>query len=76
MTQHGELAWTADLARATQISLVAFTVGGMFVSIDTSPFLYLLAGLIVGTRALVERELTPVRSRLRGTDRLVTQAAQ
>jgi probable O-glycosylation ligase (exosortase A-associated) len=76
MTQHGELAWTADLARATQISLVAFTVGGMFVSIDTSPFLYLLAGLIVGTRALVERELTPVRSRPRGTDRLVTQAAQ
>jgi hypothetical protein len=48
----------------------------MFVSIDTSPFLYLLAGLIVGTRALVERELTPVRSRPRGTDRLVTQAAQ
>ncbi|HXC12764.1 MAG TPA: putative O-glycosylation ligase, exosortase A system-associated [Stellaceae bacterium] len=51
------LAWTADLARATQVGLVAFVVGGSFVSIAFSPFLYLLAGIAVGTRGLVEREL-------------------
>jgi putative inorganic carbon (hco3(-)) transporter len=51
------LAWTADLARATQVGLVAFVVGGTFVSIAFSPFLYLLAGIAVGTRCLVEREL-------------------
>jgi len=52
-----DLAWAADLARATQVALVAFIVGGSFVSIATSPFLYLLAGITVGTRSLVEREL-------------------
>ena len=52
-----ELAWTADLARATQIGLVAFVVGGSFVSIASNPFLYMLAGIAVGTRSLVEREL-------------------
>ena len=76
MTPHPELAWTADLAGATQISLVAFSVGGMFVSIDTSPFLYMLAGLTIGTRALAERELTRIRSRLPRIDHLLTQAAQ
>ena len=38
------LAWTVDLARATQVGLVALVVGGSFVSIAFSPFLYLLAG--------------------------------
>ena len=53
-----DLAWAADLARATQIALVAFVTGGCFVSIATSSFLYLLAGIAIGTRSLVERELT------------------
>jgi probable O-glycosylation ligase (exosortase A-associated) len=52
-----DLAWAADLARSTQIALVAFIIGGCFVSIATSSFLYLLAGITVGTRSLVEREL-------------------
>ena len=46
-----ELAWTADLARATQIALVAFVVGGSFVSIASNPFLYMLAGIAIGTRS-------------------------
>lgn len=58
------LAWTADLARATQVGLVAFVVGGSFVSIAFSPFLYLLAGIAVGTRGLVERELAALASGL------------
>ena len=71
-----ELAWTADLARATQIALVAFVVGGSFVSIASNPFLYMLAGIAIGTRALVERELgSPARSRLGVAPRTVAQPA-
>jgi probable O-glycosylation ligase (exosortase A-associated) len=58
---HEEVAWTADLARATQISLAAYVAGGMFVSIATAPFLYILAGLAIGTRSLVDRELAAGR---------------
>jgi putative inorganic carbon (HCO3(-)) transporter len=72
-----ELAWTADLARATQIGLVAFAVGGMFVSIATSPFLYVLAGVAVGTRSLVERELrATVRKRAPAASLTVAQPAE
>ena len=72
-----ELAWAADLARATQIGLVAFTVGGMFVSIATTPFLYLLAGVTVGTRSLVEREATAaMRNRAPAVARIVTLPAE
>lgn len=60
---HEELAWAADLARATQIGLVAFAAGGMFVSIATAPFLYTFAALAVGTRTFIERELGPKRLR-------------
>jgi len=72
-----ELAWTADLARATQIALVAFATGGMFVSIDSAPFLYLLAGVTVGTGSLVERELRAVsRKRVPTAERIVAQPAE
>jgi putative inorganic carbon (hco3(-)) transporter len=72
-----ELAWTADLARATQIGLVAFIVGGSFISIATAPFLYMLAGIAVGTRSLVERALAPpARSWAPGAGRAVVQPAE
>jgi probable O-glycosylation ligase (exosortase A-associated) len=51
-----DLAWAADLARAVQIALVAFIVGGMFVSIDTSPFLYNLTAIAIGLNTIVRRE--------------------
>lgn len=51
-----DLLWAVDLARATQISLAAFIAGGMFVSIATSPFLYILAALTLGTAIFVKRE--------------------
>jgi putative inorganic carbon (HCO3(-)) transporter len=62
---HGraDLAWAADLACTTQIALVAFLAGGSFVSIASNPSLYLLAGIAVGTRSLIGRELTASRSR-------------
>lgn len=52
-----DLAWAANLGRATQIALAAFVAGGCFVSIASNPFIYLLAGITVGTRSIVEREL-------------------
>lgn len=58
-----ELAWTADLARATQVALVAFIAGGMFISIASNPFIFMLAGITVGTRNFVERQLTAGRAR-------------
>lgn len=74
---HEELAWTADLTRATQIALVAFVVGGCFVSIASNPFLYMLAGIAIGTRSLVQRELgAPARSWLRVPARTVAQPAE
>jgi putative inorganic carbon (HCO3(-)) transporter len=70
-----ELAWAADLARATQIALVAFLAGGMFISIDGTPALYMLAGITIGTRGLVERELTAaVRKRARAAATVVQPA--
>ena len=52
-----DLAWAADLARSTQIALVAYIAGGSFVTIASSPFLYLLAGITVGVRSIVQRKL-------------------
>jgi len=49
-------AWAGTPTRATQIAMVAYVVGGSFVSIATSPFLYLLAGIAAGTRSYVERK--------------------
>lgn len=62
-----DLLWATDLARATQISLVAFIAGGMFVSIATSPFLYILGALALGMATLVKREAGYVGSSRIGT---------
>lgn len=74
---HEELAWAADLARATQIALVGFVAGGSFVSIATNPYLYLLGGIAIGTRGIVERELAALSpGRLPASSRPVPQAAE
>ena len=72
-----ELVWTADLARAIQVALVAYVVGGCFVSIATAPFLFILGSLTVGTRSLVQRELSAtVRQRLPVASGAVAQPAE
>lgn len=74
---HENLTWTADLARAAQIALVAFLVGGSFVSIASNPYLYILAAITVGTRGLVRRELSAIarpRAAIRASD--VAQPAE
>jgi len=75
--QREELAWAADLARATQIALVTFAAGGMFVSIDGTPALYMLGGITVGVRDLIERELTASkRKRIPIPARAIVQPAE
>jgi putative inorganic carbon (hco3(-)) transporter len=63
-----DLAWAANLARATQIALAGFVAGGCFVNIASNPYLFLLGGIAIGTRSLVERELaarlSPARLRV------------
>jgi putative inorganic carbon (HCO3(-)) transporter len=73
-----DLVWAADLGRAIQVALVAYCVGGMFVSIDFTPFLYNLAAIAIGARSLVEREVRAVvRRRLpAAAARTVAQPAQ
>ena len=70
------LLWASDLARATQISLVAFIAGGMFVSIATSPFLYILAALTLGIASLVKREVGIGASRTATLGRSLPLAAR
>jgi putative inorganic carbon (hco3(-)) transporter len=54
---YDELMWAGELARAVQIALAAFVAGGMFVSIASNPFLYMLGAITVGISGLVERRL-------------------
>jgi len=72
-----DLAWSADLARAVQVSLAAYVVGGMFVSIDTTPLPYILAAITAGTRSIVERELgVPARRRALAARRPAPEPAE
>jgi probable O-glycosylation ligase (exosortase A-associated) len=79
-----DLLWAADLAAATQIGLVAFLAGGCFVSIASNPYLYMLAGITVGTRSLVSRELRtstatrsrPIKRRLEAVHTAIPQPAK
>jgi putative inorganic carbon (hco3(-)) transporter len=72
-----DLAWAADLARATQVALAGFVAGGMFVSIASNPYIYLLGSIAVGTSSVVERELAaPSRRFARLAARPVPQPAE
>jgi probable O-glycosylation ligase (exosortase A-associated) len=52
-----ELRWMHDLARMTQVSLVAYFVGGAFLSLAYYDVPYNLVVVLVLTRSLVEREI-------------------
>jgi len=61
---HDGLAWAADLARAVQIGLAAYIAGGMFISIATAPYPFVLAAITIGLRDIVARQLAvPVERR-------------
>jgi probable O-glycosylation ligase (exosortase A-associated) len=71
---HPGLLWAEHLARMVQVGMVAFVVGGSFVSVATSPFLYDFAAIAIGLRTVVEREtaaLQPIVTRLGPTPRQV-----
>lgn len=54
---HATLEWAGDLARANQVAVVAFIAGGMFISIASAPFLYILGAMTIGVRSVVARQL-------------------
>jgi hypothetical protein len=47
-----DLAWTGDLARAIQVSLVGFAVGGAFVNIAYWELLYYIVVVLMATSRL------------------------
>ncbi|MES2759537.1 MAG: putative O-glycosylation ligase, exosortase A system-associated [Pseudomonadota bacterium] len=53
------LRWAAGLAAMIQTSLAGFAVGGAFLSLAYFDVPYYLLGILVATRALVERGLAP-----------------
>jgi probable O-glycosylation ligase (exosortase A-associated) len=52
---HAEINWAGEFALMTQVSLVAFGVGGVFLSLVNFDVPYYLVGLMVATLALVDR---------------------
>lgn len=54
-----DLSWARNLAAMLQVSLVGYAVGGAFLGLAYFDLVYHLIGLLVITRTLVERALTP-----------------
>ena len=56
--QTQELLWAAKLAKMTQVSLIAYLVGGAFLSLAYFDLPYNLLVIVVASRVIVERHLT------------------
>jgi probable O-glycosylation ligase (exosortase A-associated) len=56
-TGRSELLWVADLARMIQVALIGYWVGGSFLGLAYWDMPYLLAGVLVLCRVLVDRHL-------------------
>jgi putative inorganic carbon (HCO3(-)) transporter len=52
---HPELAWCADLARMAQVSMLAYLVGGTFLSLCYWDFYFTLLGVVTATDVYVRR---------------------
>ncbi len=55
-----ELAWCADLARMAQVSMVAYLVGGTFLSLCYWDFYFTLLGVVTATDVYVRRAVAAV----------------
>ena len=56
---HSELSWAADLASMVQVSIAAYAVAGLFLSLATFDLYYHLIAIVVITQALVRQSLAP-----------------
>ena len=54
---HPELAWCADLARMSQVSIVAYLVGGTLLSLSYWDFYFTMLGAVTATDLYVRRAL-------------------
>ena len=52
-----ELAWLRDLAAMIQVSLIAYAIGGAFLSLSYFDLYWQLAGLLIVCRAIAAQEL-------------------
>ena len=55
---HPDLAWCADLARMSQVSMIAYLVGGTLLSLSYWDFYYTLLGLVAATDVYVRQALS------------------
>jgi probable O-glycosylation ligase (exosortase A-associated) len=70
--QHDELRWLSELARMTQVSLVAFATGGAFLSLSYFDLYWHMVALFVLGSALVERHLAGITGWVSGNRRTST----
>lgn len=54
---HPDLAWCADLARMTQVSMIAYLVGGTLLSLSYWDFYFTVLGVLTATDVYVRRAL-------------------
>ncbi|MEO9190080.1 MAG: putative O-glycosylation ligase, exosortase A system-associated [Acetobacteraceae bacterium] len=54
---HPDLAWCADLARMTQVSMIAYVVGGTLLSLSYWDFYFTVLGVVTATDVYVRRAL-------------------
>ncbi len=54
---HPELAWCGDLARMSQVSIIAYLVGGTLLSLSYWDFYFTLIGVVTATDLYVRRAL-------------------
>lgn len=54
---HPELAWCADLARMSQVSVIAYLVGGTLLSLSYWDFYFTVIGVVAATDLYVRRAL-------------------
>jgi putative inorganic carbon (HCO3(-)) transporter len=54
---HPELAWCADLARMTQVSMIAYLVGGTLLSLSYWDFYFTVVGVVTATDVYVRQTL-------------------
>ena len=62
---HPELEWASELAAMTQVSVVGYAVGGMFLGLAYFDLYYHLVAILVLTDMIVGRQLVPNAGKVR-----------
>lgn len=72
---HPQLHWCADLARMSQVSMIAYLVGGTFLSLSYWDFYFTLVGVVTATEVYVRHALAqPSGAQVRNPERRLRAA--